>query len=97
MYALLPLCTAHTLIVLIVHWHEGARDLLNFLVYYLPSHPANKLPLHLPRVEHSESARRLKRGLTLRKVVAVGHSLGGTIWFVLISFTGHVSRLTSLT
>ncbi|KAF8912671.1 Alpha/Beta hydrolase protein [Mucidula mucida] len=64
---------------MLFHWHEGARDLLNFLVYYLPSHPANKLPLHLPRVEHSESARRLKRGLTLRKVVAVGHSLGGTI------------------
>ncbi|KAF9017716.1 alpha/beta-hydrolase [Hymenopellis radicata] len=61
------------------HWHESVRDLLNFLVYYLPSGPVNSLPLHLPRLRHSESADRLEKGFRLRKIIAVGHSFGGTI------------------
>ncbi|KAF5355440.1 hypothetical protein D9758_006398 [Tetrapyrgos nigripes] len=61
------------------HWFDGTRDLLNFLIYFLPTTITATLPVHLPRVPPEESTRRLQRGLSRRTLIAVGHSLGGSL------------------
>ncbi|KAJ7444876.1 Alpha/beta hydrolase family-domain-containing protein [Mycena latifolia] len=61
-------------------WADDARDVLNFLLHFLPSTipgPDAPLPLHLPRVAPEESALRAVRGFSERTVFAVGHSFGG--------------------
>ncbi|THU96752.1 alpha/beta-hydrolase [Dendrothele bispora CBS 962.96] len=61
------------------HWFDGTRDLLNFLIYFMPSTAATTLPVHLPRVPPEESARRLRDGFTERTLIGVGHSIGGCL------------------
>lgn len=59
-------------------WSDDTRDILNFLVQYLPSeaHP-DELPTHLPRVSEHESESRRTGGYYSRTLVGVGQSFGG--------------------
>ncbi|KAJ7594222.1 Alpha/Beta hydrolase protein [Mycena floridula] len=60
------------------HWEDGSRDLLNFLVNFLPTSVSPvPLPVLLPRVSTEESHRRLVNGFSDRKLTFVGHSFGG--------------------
>ncbi|KAJ3752923.1 Alpha/Beta hydrolase protein [Lentinula raphanica] len=69
----------------LIHTRTAARDLLNFLIYFLPSAPGlTPLPTHLPRVAQSEVDRRIRNGFLSPNsprdpICAVGHSFGGTI------------------
>ncbi|KAJ7709674.1 Alpha/beta hydrolase family-domain-containing protein [Mycena rosella] len=60
-------------------WADDARDVLNFLLHFLPSEiaPGAPLPAHLPRVAPEESALRKIRGFSERALFAAGHSFGG--------------------
>ncbi|EJD44586.1 hypothetical protein AURDEDRAFT_137432 [Auricularia subglabra TFB-10046 SS5] len=63
----------------IFDWTENARDILNFLIAYLP--PAADLgtpPAQLARIpEHDQQIRR-QHGFSDRRIVVLGHSMGGT-------------------
>ncbi|KAJ6525680.1 Alpha/beta hydrolase family-domain-containing protein, partial [Mycena capillaripes] len=59
------------------NWADDARDVLNFLLHFLPSSIVASLPAHLPRVAPEESELRKVRGFSERKLFAVGHSFGG--------------------
>jgi len=62
----------------IFDWIDDARDILNFLIYYLPSVVSTSpLPAHLHRLPTKESEYRKQNGFQNRTFVAVGHSLGG--------------------
>ncbi|KAF7304966.1 AB hydrolase-1 domain-containing protein [Mycena kentingensis (nom. inval.)] len=71
-----------------VGWSEDARDIVNFLLNFLPSEiaPPDALPLLLPRIAPTESALRRVRGYNQRTLHAVGHSFGGccSTWAALI-------------
>ncbi|KAH9926153.1 alpha/beta-hydrolase [Fomitopsis serialis] len=57
---------------------DNARDILQFILYYLPSQPSSAaLPVHLERLPESVAASRRSRGFEGRQLVGVGHSLGG--------------------
>lgn len=59
-------------------WSDHARDILNFILHFLPEEatpPA--LPTHLLRVPAEASKARKRFGFASRKLVVVGHSLGG--------------------
>ncbi|KAF8240976.1 alpha/beta-hydrolase [Tricholoma matsutake] len=59
-------------------WSDNARDILNFLIHYLPSSlTASRLPTHLHRVSTEEAELRKTQGFHNRTFVAVGHSYGG--------------------
>ncbi|KAF7978749.1 hypothetical protein HWV62_44766 [Athelia sp. TMB] len=59
-------------------WMDNARDIMNFLVNYLPPSAAQaELPVHLPRVSRAEAGARQSTGYTDRTLVVVGHSYGG--------------------
>lgn len=63
----------------IVDWQDNARDIVNFLLNYLPDDTAvSSLPTHLERVPESTSEVRTERGYSRRTLVVVGHSFGGT-------------------
>jgi hypothetical protein len=60
------------------NWADDARDVLNFLLHFLPSGISSSgLPTYLPRVAPEESALRKVRGFSERRLFAVGHSFGG--------------------
>ncbi|KAK7037933.1 AB hydrolase-1 domain-containing protein [Favolaschia claudopus] len=59
------------------NWADDSRDVLNFLLHFLPSSITVDLPTHLPPVAPEESALRKVRGYTERRLFAVGHSFGG--------------------
>ncbi|KZP28275.1 alpha/beta-hydrolase [Athelia psychrophila] len=60
-------------------WMDNARDVVSFLVHYLPTQAtASALPLHLPRLPAAEALARESDGLGDRTLVAIGHSMGGT-------------------
>ncbi|KAF7338103.1 AB hydrolase-1 domain-containing protein [Mycena venus] len=59
------------------NWADDARDVLNFLLHFLPSSIGSDLPIHLPRIAPEESALRKVRGFSERRLFAVGHSFGG--------------------
>jgi hypothetical protein len=63
-------------------WADDARDVLNFLLHFLPSSIADPLPTHLPRITSEESALRKVRGFNERRLFTVGHSFGGCCWCV---------------
>ncbi|KAJ4490342.1 alpha beta-hydrolase [Lentinula aciculospora] len=69
----------------LIHTRTAARDLLNFLIYFLPStFDSSPLPIHIPRVAQAEVQRRFKNGFTTfdsprYPICAVGHSFGGAI------------------
>lgn len=68
------------------NWLDNVRDILHFLLYYIPDRvyrdaqgKAIDLPTHLPRLSDNKVSRRIKEGYPLsnRKIVGIGHSLGG--------------------
>lgn len=62
-----------------VDWSEHARDLLNFLLNYMPdrSSSAPSLPVHLPRIPEGTGHKRSDSGFSDRTLIAIGHSFGG--------------------
>lgn len=74
-----------------VDWNDNARDILNFLLHFLPSQPTSGvLPTHLARVALDESERRKADGFAGRALVAVGHSYGGcSSWVSLLNTKRH--------
>ncbi|TDL19490.1 alpha/beta-hydrolase [Rickenella mellea] len=62
-------------------WQDLSRDILNFLLHYLPeisSHsPSIQYPANLERVSDEIATKRRTAGFTNRTLVAIGHSLGG--------------------
>lgn len=63
----------------LVDWMDNARDVVSFLVNYLPTQAtADSLPLHLTRLPEAEATTRSTNGLGDRTLVAIGHSMGGT-------------------
>ncbi|PCH38438.1 hypothetical protein WOLCODRAFT_130894 [Wolfiporia cocos MD-104 SS10] len=59
-------------------WQDNSRDMLQFLLYYLPSTSSSSaLPTHLPRLRESTAQRRKSYGIETRTLIGVGHSLGG--------------------
>ncbi|KAF8909130.1 Alpha/Beta hydrolase protein [Mucidula mucida] len=61
------------------HWHEAVRDLLHFLVHYLPSEITDELPIYVPRIPCRQYQARYCQGFKSRKLVMVGHSFGGGV------------------
>ena len=83
--------------ILPVDWADNARDILNFMLHYLPSHPSSsttELPVHLPLISATETEARKTRGYSDRKLVAVGHSLGGCASYV--NYSNLSKKLISL-
>jgi hypothetical protein len=61
----------------LVSWVDNARDMLNFLVSYLPdSAAARDLPVHLSRLPPATASARQTSGITGRMLVGLGHSFG---------------------
>ncbi|CAK5277616.1 unnamed protein product [Mycena citricolor] len=60
---------------------DDARDILNFLLHFLPSKVAGvgKLATSLPLIPIRETAHRQANGFNQRKLIAVGHSFGGCL------------------
>ncbi|KAG8852542.1 hypothetical protein FRB96_008638 [Tulasnella sp. 330] len=59
-------------------WIDNSRDILNFVLHYLPAQAGNTgLPTFLQPVEDGEAHRRRRDGFLHRTIVGVGHSLGG--------------------
>ncbi|TFK44136.1 hypothetical protein BDQ12DRAFT_4197 [Crucibulum laeve] len=58
---------------------DYGRDVANMCIHYLPTrnYSGNPLSLHLPRLDTKVSSDRIKNGYKDRKLVALGHSLGG--------------------
>jgi hypothetical protein len=72
----------------LVLWSDYARDILNFVLHFLPEEPTpSALPTCLQRVPLEISEAREKRGFATRKLIAVGHSFGGCAASVLATFT----------
>ncbi|KIK55520.1 hypothetical protein GYMLUDRAFT_87577 [Collybiopsis luxurians FD-317 M1] len=82
------------------HTRSPVRDLLNFLIYFLPSSPnLQPLPVHLPRVRQAEVERRLRNGFLgpgspRLPICCFGHSFGGAV-STLAAIT-HPALFTSL-
>ncbi|TFK75633.1 hypothetical protein BDN72DRAFT_935522 [Pluteus cervinus] len=75
-------------------WADNTRDILNFLLNFLPPSSEVPLPIHLPQLSAEESERRRSLGLVDRKLVAIGHSYGGcTSALAAISFPKLFSSL----
>lgn len=61
-----------------VDWQDNSRDILNFLINYLPTIATDSLlPTHLPSLSSSEAESRKYNGYKHRELVVVGHSFGG--------------------
>ncbi|KZP03357.1 hypothetical protein FIBSPDRAFT_923550 [Athelia psychrophila] len=59
-------------------WMDNARDIMNFLVNYLPTAATQAaLPVHLPRIPSAEAETRRTSGHAKRTLAVVGHSYGG--------------------
>ena len=56
---------------------DGARDVLKFLLHYMPERPAaSALPTHLTRLPDNVASYRRSHGFQKRVIVGAGHSLG---------------------
>lgn len=76
------------IIAFLVIWSDYARDILNFVLHFLPEElTPSALPTYLPRVPPEISEAREKRGFANRKLIVVGHSFGGCAASVLVSLT----------
>ncbi|KAH9996292.1 Alpha/beta hydrolase family-domain-containing protein [Russula vinacea] len=72
------LINASDLGVYVFTWSDQARDILNFILHFLPETVSpSELPTHLPRVPLQLSSARQKRGYTNRELVVIGHSFSG--------------------
>ncbi|KAE9389787.1 hypothetical protein BT96DRAFT_834426, partial [Gymnopus androsaceus JB14] len=84
----------------LIHTRTSTRDLLSFLIYFLPSSFASSsLPVHLPQVPKAEAQRRIRNGFfghgSLRlPICCFGHSFGGAI--STLAAISHPSLFTSL-
>jgi pimeloyl-ACP methyl ester carboxylesterase len=58
-------------------WQDNARDILNFLLHYMPPSSCLNTSLHLPLVPKEISQQRQREGFVGRTFVVVGHSFGG--------------------
>ncbi|TDL19494.1 alpha/beta-hydrolase [Rickenella mellea] len=66
-------------------WADNSRDILNFLLNYLPdirdphlsSSNSSRCPAHLPRLSDEVVSKRRSGGFDDRILVAIGHSFGG--------------------
>ncbi|KZT11604.1 alpha/beta-hydrolase [Laetiporus sulphureus 93-53] len=59
-------------------WQDNCRDILQFLMYYLPIDvTASALPTHLPCHSEALAHHRKTYGHQTRTLIAIGHSLGG--------------------
>ncbi|EMD37002.1 hypothetical protein CERSUDRAFT_155418 [Gelatoporia subvermispora B] len=62
----------------IYDWRDNTRDILHFLLHYLPASASpSVLPTHLPRLSNSIAQSRIQHGFNDRMIVGVGHSFGG--------------------
>jgi hypothetical protein len=62
----------------LVFWSDHARDILNFILHFLPEEPTSlPLPTYLQRVPLKISEAREKHCFANRKLIVVGHSFGG--------------------
>ena len=58
---------------------DNARDVLNFLLHFLPEKVTpQSLPTHLKQVPDKTSNARRQSGLSQRRLIGIGHSVGGT-------------------
>ncbi|OJA17586.1 hypothetical protein AZE42_01217 [Rhizopogon vesiculosus] len=65
-------------------WTDNARDIVNFLVNYIPEDvETSALPIQLQRLPSSIGESREKSGFSSRTLVAVGHSFGGCSVYVI--------------
>ena len=73
------ICAKFALTSRSVDWSEHGRDILNFLLNYLPDESPSEspLPVHLTRLPEDISSRRVTSGFTNRTLVAIGLSFGG--------------------
>jgi hypothetical protein len=80
------LCTSHCLLHFTtwltllrgVDWLDNTRDILNFLLHYVPLRPTcERLSVHLPPVSTEEVAHRELLGYKDRTLIGVGQSFGG--------------------
>jgi hypothetical protein len=59
---------------------DDARDILNLLLYYIPSETTSgDIPTNLVRLPEAVAESRRKDGFLARKLISVGHSFGGSI------------------
>ncbi|TBU22440.1 alpha/beta-hydrolase [Dichomitus squalens] len=62
----------------IFDWRDNSRDILHFLLHYLPASASPApLPTHLPRLSDAEADSRKRNGFQDRNLLSVGHSFGG--------------------
>jgi hypothetical protein len=62
---------------LLASWVDNARDMLSFLVNYLPDvAAAPDLPVHLSRLPPATASARQTSGIPGRTLVGLGHSFG---------------------
>ncbi|KAJ1301035.1 hypothetical protein OPQ81_003456 [Rhizoctonia solani] len=62
----------------IYEWSDHVRDILNFLINFLPDRVEyGQLERNLPQVPEKNAWGRQKRGFTHRIIVGIGHSFGG--------------------
>jgi surfactin synthase thioesterase subunit len=78
----------------LVDWRDNARDILNFLLYYLPESPTGEsLPTHLDRLRPAQTDQRRTSAFKHRTLAVVGHSFGGCTAYD-DDFLRHFFRLT---
>jgi pimeloyl-ACP methyl ester carboxylesterase len=79
----------------IYDWMDNSRDILNFLINYLPSAATSSvLSTHLPRLSVEESESRKVSGYKDRTLAVVGHSFGGcTLLLAAINYPALFSSL----
>lgn len=86
LYLIFPLLERYIHSLDAVDWADNARDILNFLLYFLPAQslPATApLPECLDRVSDDNVKRRISQGFSNRTVIGMGHSIGGcSVWVV---------------
>lgn len=61
----------------LVEWSDNSRDILNFMVNYLPNTIAEGCDATLSQVTEEVSRHRLEKGFASRVIVGLGHSFGG--------------------
>lgn len=71
----------HVLDLVIVRWSDNTRDVLNFIINYMPESVDDSPAPHIPRVTPDASYRRRHYGFKQRELICLGHSFGGTTMY----------------
>jgi hypothetical protein len=74
-------------------WSDNTRDILNFMLNYMPDSADESLPTHLPRKPAHISKSREQDGFLDRVLVSIAHSFGGCTTYV--SLLSRFVRVTS--